>query len=185
MKVKAILELVLSKHTFYKFILPKYYMKKRAINTKNIKIFLICLLISYSVGYIGSIFTSQGVSSSWYESIKPPITPPSYVFLIVWNILFFLIALSLYFAWVNSNPKQKVEVGIIFAVNFVLNISWSIIYFSLQNPLFALIDIFAIIISIIAVMITVKRIDIKSYYLLYPYLIWVCFASLLNYLSIK
>ena len=157
-------------------------MEKRQ---NKLLVLIICLLITYLVSFIGSIFTSEGASSSWYESIKPSITPPSYVFLIVWNILFFLIALSLYFAWISSNPIQKVEVGIIFAVNFILNISWSIIYFSLKNPLFALIDIFAIIISIIAIMITVKRIDRKSYYLLYPYLAWVCFASVLNYLSIK
>jgi len=160
-------------------------MKKRKKRQNKLLIFAICIILTYFVGFIGSIFTSEGASSSWYQSIKPSITPPSYVFLIVWNILFFLIALSLYFAWISSNPKQKIEVGIIFAVNFILNISWSIIYFSLKNPLFALINIFAIIISIIAIMITVKRIDIKSYYLLYPYLIWICFATLLNYLSIK
>ena len=160
-------------------------MKKRKKRQNKLLIFAICIILTYFVGFIGSIFTSEGASSSWYQSIKHSITPPSYVFLIVWNILFFLIALSLYFAWISSNPKQKIEVGIIFAVNFILNISWSIIYFSLKNPLFALINIFAIIISIIAIMITVKRIDVKSYYLLYPYLIWICFATLLNYLSIK
>ena len=157
-------------------------MEKR-IN--NIVIFIVCLLITFFIGFIGSIFTTQGVSSSWYESIKPSITPPNYVFMIVWNILFLLIAISLYLSWINSNPNQKVEIAIIFGVNFILNISWSIIYFSLQNPLFALINIFALIISIIAMIITIKRIDKKASYLLYPYLIWVCFAGILNYLSIK
>ena len=94
------------------------------------KILIICFIIVYLVAFIGSIFTSSAVNSQWYSSIKPSITPPNYVFPIVWNILFFLIAFSLYLAWINSkNKKIKTKVAWAFGVNFILNIFWSVFYF--------------------------------------------------------
>ena len=94
-------------------------MKKRV----DWKILVLCLVIVYAIAFIGSLFTSQNVNSSWYESIKPGITPPNYVFPIVWNILFFLIAISLYFAWTSSkNKTQRKTVAWIFGINFFLNL---------------------------------------------------------------
>ena len=65
-------------------------MKKRAKKKINLKILLLSFVMVYAVAFIGSLFTSQGVNTDWYESIKPSMTPPNWVFPIVWNILFFL-----------------------------------------------------------------------------------------------
>ena len=54
------------------------------------KVLIISLIIVYAVAFIGSIFTSANTNSDWYQSIKPALTPPNFVFPIVWNILFFL-----------------------------------------------------------------------------------------------
>ena len=89
-------------------------MKKMAKKTPNKKkklnfvlIFIICLLIVFLVAFLGSIFTSSGVNSLWYDSIKPKITPPNWVFPLVWNILFLLIAISLFFAWTRAKNKKE------------------------------------------------------------------------------
>ena len=156
-------------------------MKKRGINWK---ILISSLLIVYAVAFIGSIFTSQNTDSEWYQSIKPDITPPNWVFPIVWNILFFLIALSLYFAWINAKNPQKKKIALVFGINFILNILWSVFYFGMQNPLIAFIEIIFVLISILSMIFTTYKINKTSSYLLIPYLLWVGFASVLNYLSI-
>lgn len=156
-------------------------MKKRM----NWKVFIVCAIIVYLVAIIGSLFTSSAVKSDWYQTIKPSITPPSYVFPIVWNILFIMIVFSLYFAWINSkNKKTKTSVSIVFGLNFVLNILWSVLYFGLRNPTFAFYEVIILWISIVSMIFVTYKISKKSAYLLIPYLIWVGFASILNYLSI-
>jgi len=154
----------------------------------NLKILLICLFIVFIVAFIGSLFTSNNVNSKWYESVKPSITPPNYVFPIAWTILFFLIALSLYFALINSKTKdnnQRKIIVFVFGINFILNILWTFFYFNMHNPLLAFYNIILLIISILSLIFVCWKINKISAYLLLPYLLWVCFASVLNWLSIK
>jgi len=149
---------------------------------KNIYILILCFLFVYLAAFVGSIFTSVNVDSEWYYSIQPAITPPSWVFPIVWNILFFLVGLSLFFAWTKSNKKQKTKVAILFSVNLLLNVLWSFSFFFLQNPTLAFIDLIILGLSIIAIILFVKKIEKKSAWLLVPYLLWISFAGILNYL---
>ncbi len=150
----------------------------------KIKTFLSSLLIVFLTAALGSIFTSQRVAGEWYESIKPDITPPNYVFPIVWNILFLMIATSLYFAWINASKEQKKKVAFVFGVNLTLNVLWSVFYFGLMNPLAAFIELIFFWISIVVLIFVVSKISKLSAYLLIPYLLWVSFAGILNYLSI-
>lgn len=150
----------------------------------NWKILIASLILVYLAAFIGSLFTSPNTSTEWYESIKPSITPPRIVFPIVWNILFFLIGISLYLAWINTKEKQKLKVGLVFTINLTLNILWSILYFGLKNPLLAFVEIIILLASIILMITTTYKINKTSSYLLWPYLIWVCFATILNILSI-
>ena len=150
----------------------------------NYKVLIACLVIVYAIAFIGSLFTSPVTGSQWYLENKPSITPPNYVFPIVWNILFFLIALSLYFAWINSNKEQKKKVAVIFGLNLILNASWSFLFFKLQQPLWAFIDLLLILATIIIMIFMTYPINKKSGWLLVPYLVWVGFAGVLNWLWI-
>jgi len=155
-------------------------MKKRGFRPK---VFIACLIIVTIVAFIGSIFSSSTADSEWYKSIKPSITPPSYVFPIAWTILFFMMALSLYFAWIKSDRKKKKQIIFLFGLNFLLNILWSILFFGMQNPMLAYFDLIILWISIIMMITATYKIDRRSAYLLMPYLLWVSFAGLLNYLA--
>lgn len=149
-----------------------------------IYIFIISLIVCFLPGILGSLVIGNETQSSWYQTIKPSITPPNWVFPIVWNILFFLIACSLTLAWLNSSKKQKRKIILIYGINLISNFLWSFIYFKLHNPILAFADIILIIITIIIAMVFTYKINKKSSWLLLPYLIWVIFASFLNYLSI-
>jgi benzodiazapine receptor len=150
-------------------------------NKINWKVLILCFFVVSLVAFIGSRFTKI---DSWYDSVKPSITPPNYVFPIAWTILFILIALSLYFAWINSGKNEKKLVAGLFLINFVLNVLWSISYFTMHKPLLAFFDLLLLFASILALIIYNWKIDKKASYLLMPYLLWVCFAGILNYLSI-
>jgi len=149
----------------------------------NWRVLIISLIVVYLVGFTGSLFTSGSVNSEWYESIKPSITPPSFVFPIVWNILFFMIGLSLYFVWINSNKKEKKKILLVFGINFILNILWSVFYFGMQNPLLAFYSIILLIFSIASMIYVTNKINKLSSYFLVPYFLWVVFASVLNWMS--
>jgi len=155
------------------------------MKSKKWLVFVVSFIVVFGIAYIGSMFTSSAVQSSWYQEIKPSLTPPNYVFPIVWNVLFLLIALSLAFSWIHSkSKKEKRSIMIAFGINLILNALWSVLYFGLRQPLWAFFEIILILISIIYMIIITRKIYMKSAWMLVPYLIWVSFAAVLNFLSI-
>jgi len=150
----------------------------------NFKVIILCLVIVYSVAFVGSIFTSGNTGSQWYLENKPSITPPNFIFPIVWNILFFMIALSLYFVWIKSDKKQKKKVALVFGANLFLNVLWSFLFFTLQKPLFAFFELLLLLATIVLMIYVTWKINRKASYLLVPYFLWVCFAGVLNWLWI-
>ncbi len=153
-------------------------MKKRT----NWKVLISCIVLVYASALLGSFFSSSNTNTDWYQAIKPAITPPNYIFPIVWNILFLLIAFSLYLAWTSAKKNQKTPLASIFAINLIFNSLWSILFFGIKNPFLAFFDLLAIWVTIIGMIYVTYQIKKKSSYLLWPYLIWVSFAGILNYL---
>jgi len=144
-------------------------------NKFNFSKFLVCLLITQGAGIIGSFFTNSSVKT-WYPLInKPSFTPPSWLFAPVWIFLFFLMAISLYLIW------QKGKNIIFFWIQLFLNILWSFCFFFLKNPSLAFIEILILLLFILVSIFKSYKINKISAFLLLPYLIWVSFASFLNY----
>jgi len=150
----------------------------------NWKVLISCILIVFVLlGGIGSLFTTPNTNSGWYNSIKPDITPPSFVFPIVWNILFLLISISLYFAWTNSKTKKnKKKIIWVFGINFLLNILWSVLFFALKLPKLAFAEIILLWLSIGLIFIKTWKIKKLSSWLILPYWLWVSFAGILNWI---
>ncbi len=159
-------------------------MKKKVKNKRKInwKLLIGSFVIVYLVALVGSIFSSPAVNSEWYNSVKPLITPPNWVFPVVWNILFFLIFLSLYFSLSSSKKKDKLKIEIIFGVDLLLNVLWSFIFFYLKDPLNAFFDLILLWASILFMIYITWRSSKLSSWLLVPYSLWVGFAGILNYL---
>ncbi|MEM4359429.1 MAG: TspO/MBR family protein [Candidatus Bilamarchaeaceae archaeon] len=141
----------------------------------------ISVAIPLLCGFLGSFFTSSSVST-WYETLaKPAFNPPNWLFAPVWTLLFILIGISFYLVWKEDFGNRRTMAIGVYAVQLLLNLGWSFLFFGLKNPFLAFIEIIALWSAILINIAVFYKISKKAGLLLVPYLLWVSFASLLNY----
>jgi len=137
-----------------------------------------------SAGILGSLFTIQSIPT-WYATlIKPPFTPPSWLFAPVWTILYALMGISAFLIWEKKQGAQKPRASAalnMFSLQLVLNALWSIVFFGLRSPLLGLLIILFMLFAIILTMWRFYFIDRRAFWLMVPYILWVSFATLLNF----
>lgn len=140
------------------------------------------IFLCQCAGLIGSVFTRSGIRT-WYVALeKPVLNPPSWVFGPVWTILYALMGVAAFLVWRYGWEKKEVKQGMaIFGVQLILNAVWSILFFGAQNPLAALVNIILLLCAIVLTMAFFFRVSKPATYLLIPYLLWVSFATYLNW----
>jgi len=140
---------------------------------------IISILICQMAGFIGSIFTSPSIQT-WYVGLqKPAFAPPNWVFAPAWISLFTLMGISLYLVW---NKKKNIKTPLVlFSVQLVLNMMWSFLFFGLKSPFYALVEIIILWIAILLTIISFYKVSKRAGILLLPYILWVSFATILNY----
>ena len=120
-------------------------------------------------------------NNNWYKNLKKsPLTPPSKTFSIVWPILYIMIFTAGLLVWKDKKCFPFCYAIFYFLIELILSLTWKTIFFRLHKPLVALLSIFIIIIFTILSLIKFRNINKIAFYLLIPYLIWLCFASYLN-----
>lgn len=123
----------------------------------------------------------------WYRSLKQPEwTPPDWAFGVIWTAIFALTAMSAVTAWRRApdEPSAGTVVGL-YAFNGFLNLLWSFLFFKLQRPDWALVEVAFLWLSVLAMMLFVRRFSGVGALLLLPYLIWVGVAAALNYTIVQ
>jgi len=150
---------------------------------KDYQKLIISVLIPLAVGFVGSFFTSDAIGN-WYAGLeKPSFNPPSWLFAPAWTILYILIGISFYIVWkegLEDLKNKNIVIGV-YSVQLFLNLLWSILFFGLRNPLWALIEIIVLWFVILLNIVVFYRVRKEAGILLVPYLLWVSFASILNY----
>jgi tryptophan-rich sensory protein len=156
-------------------------------------------------GVIGAFFTTPEINN-WYKSLnKPSFNPPGWIFGPVWTTLFILMGISLFLVWekkwepnnkINFKNKkpwnkisqkflsgswQKANIIIIFATQLLLNVLWSVIFFGMHYPGLAFFELMMLWVAILFTIINFYRVSKTAALLLIPYILWVSFASVLNY----
>lgn len=135
---------------------------------------LLSIGLCLGVGMIGSFFTVSSIPT-WYATLnKPFFSPPNWVFAPVWTTLYILMGISLYLVWIRE------KIPMVFWIQLIFNGLWSLIFFGMKNPGLALVDIIALEVSIFLTIKTFLKISKPAGRLLFPYLAWVSFASILN-----
>lgn len=110
--------------------------------------------------------------------VNPPLSPPSYLFPIVWNILYLLIGIS-YYIYRKNNNDNSLTIKLYY-IQLILNYLWSIIFFTLKLRTLAVIWIIVLAITIIYLMIRFYKEERTIFYLFIPYILWILFATYLN-----
>lgn len=110
--------------------------------------------------------------------VNPPLSPPSYLFPIVWNALYLLIGISYYIYRKNNNDNHLTIK--LYYIQLILNYLWSIIFFTLKLRTLAVIWIIVLAITVIYLMIRFYKEERTIFYLFIPYILWVLFATYLN-----
>lgn len=139
------------------------------------------IIICQLAGVIGSVFTAPAITT-WYAALeKPFFAPPNWIFAPVWITLFLLMGISLYFLWEKGLDKKENKIAVsFFALQLALNAVWSFLFFGLQSPFYAFIEIIFLWLAILLTIITFYRISKQAAYLLIPYILWVSLAAFLN-----
>lgn len=120
-------------------------------------------------------------NKEWYSTLKKsPLNPEPRVFSIAWTILYALIFISIYL-YINSEGRHDRTGLILFGIQLFLNLIWTYIFFKMENPKLALLDIVALWIFLVLTIYSFYKHNKMSAYLLLPYLVWISFAIYLNY----
>ncbi len=150
--------------------------KKHEIQWKTLTLItLICL----GVGGL-SAFASGDIGETFKSLPKPPLTPPSAVFPVVWTVLYILMGISAYLVFVSRSRKKETAL-LAFAVQLIINFFWSPIFFNLGQYGFAFFWLLALIIAVVIMKLLFRQISKAAAFLQIPYLVWLIFAAYINY----
>jgi translocator protein len=137
-------------------------------------------LVCFLAAGLGSLFTMVSLGG-WYTAlVKPSWNPPSWLFGPVWTALYAMMAVAGWLVWRQGGPGGRLALQL-FAVQLVLNVGWSAVFFGLQMPGLAFAEILALWVAIAATLRTSWRVSRPAGILLVPYLLWVSFAAVLNF----
>jgi benzodiazapine receptor len=143
---------------------------------------IISLAVTFSAPVIASLVTDPA-SSDWYANLdKPSFNPPGWVFGPVWTVLYILMAVAAALVWHRGLAGSKVRIALaLYLLQLFLNALWTPLFFGLQMPHLAFIDIVMLWAAIILTILAFLRVSKYAALLMLPYLAWTTFAAVLNF----
>lgn len=144
------------------------------------KTLVISVAIPLIVGGLSALLTRNSMEA--FSTLqKPPLSPPGWLFPVVWTVLYILMGLASYLVTTASAPKAQIEPALkLYGWQLFFNFFWSLIFFGMQQYWFAFVWLLVLWVLIILTTISFYRISKPAAYLMIPYLIWVTFAAYLN-----
>ena len=142
---------------------------------------IISIILAQMAGAIGSVFTISSIQT-WYVYLeKPFFSPPNWLFAPAWITLYTLMGIAAFLVWQKRQESRAKSALWLYLIHLVLNSLWSVIFFGLQNPAWAFFEILILWVLIVIVAWKFYKIIIIAGILFIPYIIWVTFASILNF----
>ena len=149
------------------------------LNKSKIKPYAVSILLTLAVGGLSGFLTSMGMDS--FDALtKPPLTPPSFLFPIVWTVLFILMGVGAARIFMTEPTAARNRALIVYVVQLAVNFLWSIIFFNLQAYGFAFFWLILLWVLILTMIYLFCKVDKPAALLQIPYAIWVTFAGYLN-----
>ena len=141
---------------------------------------LVCIALPLIIGGISG-FITMGAMEDFEALSKPPLSPPGWLFPVVWGILYTLMGIASYLVITSGGPAQQINSAIaVYAIQLIFNFFWSIFFFNFGFYYFSFAWLIALWLLIIVTLILFSRLSNAAGYLIIPYLLWVSFAAYLN-----
>lgn len=153
--------------------------------TRQLVGLVVSIGLCFAVAAIGSAMTIPSIGT-WYATLtKPSWNPPNWVFGPVWSTLYLCMAVAAWMVWRERGLYAAMIPLALFALQLALNCAWSGLFFALHKPWLAFADIVVLWFAIVATMVSFARVSSFASILLAPYLLWVTFATILNFTVAK
>ena len=148
---------------------------------KQKKLYIVSVAISLGVGILSALLT-MGNMNIYEEVNTPPLSPPSFLFPVVWTVLYVLMGMSAAMVFnTHTSPLAKRKDALtVYAISLFFNFFWSIIFFNLRAFLFAFVWLLVLLALIILTVAKYYKINKTAAYLQISYAVWVTFAGYLN-----
>ena len=149
-----------------------YVLKNKFIS------FVLFFFITFSASFVGRLVTISS-KEPWYSQLtKSNYNPPDWIFAPVWITLYLMMTIAIWLFWHSKN--RDLNTIYIYFIHIVFNTTWSIVFFGLHQIFAALVVLLVLIFLIITLILKFKRVNLISYYLMFPYLLWTVYALFLN-----
>lgn len=154
----------------------------QAVHNINFKKLAISCAISLGTGAVSALVSMPSIET-FRNASKPPLTPPEWVFPIVWSVLFLLMGISSYLVYISRTSEREVRSAslMVYAAQLVLNFFYPIIFFNLSAYLLAFIWVLILLVTVAVMIRLFLRIGVLCGVLQIPYLLWVIFATYLTF----
>ena len=140
--------------------------------------FVLFFFITFSASFVGRLVTISSKEPWYSQLIKSNYNPPDWIFAPVWITLYLMMTIAIWLFWHSKN--RDLNTIYIYFIHIVFNTTWSIVFFGLHQIFTALVVLLVLIFLIITLILKFKRVNLISYYLMFPYLLWTLYALFLN-----
>ena len=154
------------------------YIVEGEIMIINLKKLVISILIPLATGGIAGLLT-RGSMDTYSQIVRPPLSPPGWVFPVVWTILYILMGVAFYLVWQSEYENKKTALLLYFA-QLAMNFIWPILFFNLEAYGISFVWLLIMLVLILFTAIAFYAADKRAGYLMIPYFVWVLFAGYLN-----
>lgn len=148
---------------------------------KQWKPYIISALIASAVGGLSALLSMDGMAVYNSSVVKPPLTPPGWVFGVVWTILYALMGISAARIWLSKDSEAKSKGLNLYVAQLIVNFFWSLIFFNAQAFGFAFFWLLLLWALVLLMILQFNKVDKKAALLQIPYLIWLTFAAYLSF----
>ena len=147
---------------------------------ENWKVYAFWIALAETVGALSGLLSREGMRIYNETAVKPPFTPPAWVFPVVWSILFALMGIGAARIWLSQDSPDRSRGLNLFVVQLIVNFFWSLIFFNLQAYGAAFAWLILLWVLVVWMTLTFYRVDPLAALLQIPYLIWITFAGVLT-----
>ena len=147
----------------------------------NQEAFSLPVLLGFVLGTLalGGIGALLGNTATYQEIVKPPLSPPAWLFPVAWSILYILMGIAAYLVW-QKNPVERSGALRLYLAQLVVNVLWPLFFFRLEWRLFAFFWLLLLVALVSLTMVGFRAISKPAFTLLVPYMAWLVFAGYLN-----